>query len=736
MNYKSSMTDIGTATIASADKAEKAIIFDDFLITEADLSGETDLTKSTVDLFSSPLMYPINSKSTLDNTFTVKAVLANKTEKFTVDQDFHINAIGIMAHIEGDTDSNLMTIAVADGSGAVITAFKDTLYSLTVAITQAYQADHAANFKLANVAYALAEDLDKLKTDVQVIIDSDLTDVAKTNVDNKFSTKQTFEQGATDGKGNAYATEPEVSQGDASTLASAKGYTDAATANAVRTTDKLGGRNYVLDGEKSYTMTATGAVGEAIHDWHLSSAYQKLVKNGISMRISFDITVTNFDSGKSYIGYSTPSWTPFIKGLVFPSGTTHVSQTFTQPDGGNGQSVLRMTIDNSRATYIVSNVMLEVGAVEHDFVPATDGWQQQALFSAGSYTAGAVPAGSDYATYVKANFSKPGVYFIRDDKTASTIDGQPLSVVDSMLTSEGGNYYYASGVSMYGDSVYRAITPTSDTGWKRSVESHVVNIRADGETDANSSLISMSQKMGIYSVYIQGQSINNPSTDSIRGLIHSTGGGFASGTFHSNQGDSYSSYSVVIQNGTTVTWKHLATTEDIASGALVGRKLTAADDVYTIAPGLYTLGGVIPKNGAPNMTYGFLQVVCTDGYNKILRSYDINGFEMLNAHFGSPEKWLGWRIVNEGKVVKDNGNGTITVNGTTYAPVQSDPTSGNVAKVHNFVSGLKINGHLINVDPTNGLTIDGTPLINIVADEATAKAKSANDKLHLWVTKE
>lgn len=207
MNYKSSMTDIGTAMIASADKAEKAIIFDSFLITEADLSGETDLMKSTASLFSSSLTYPVNSKSTLDNTFTVKAVLANKTEKFTVDQDFHINAIGIMAHIEGDANSKLMTIAVADGSGAVITAFKGTLYSLTVAITQVYQADRPVNFKLANVAYALAEDLDKLKTDVQVIIDSDLADVAKTNVDNKFSTMQTLAGGATDGQGNAYATQ-------------------------------------------------------------------------------------------------------------------------------------------------------------------------------------------------------------------------------------------------------------------------------------------------------------------------------------------------------------------------------------------------------------------------------------------------------------------------------------------------------------------------------------------------
>ena len=90
---------------------------------------------------------------------------------------------------------------------------------------------------------------------------------------------------------------------------------------------------------------------------------------------------------------------------------------------------------------------------------------------------------------------------------------------------------------------------------------------------------------------------------------------------------------------------------------------------------------------------------------------------------------------DDSKVVHDNGNGTITVNGQTYTPMQAD-TNGNITKVHNLTNGVKINGHLIDIDPANGLTIDGTPLINVVADEATAKAKSANDKLHVWVTKE
>lgn len=213
MNYKSSMTDVGNEMIAQAHKDDKAIIFDSFLVSEALSDTGVELTKTTKNLFSNPLTYPINSKATSDNTFTVKAVLANKTDKFTVDEDFSINVIGVIAHIDGSSDSRLITIAVAEGTGAVITAFRDTLYSLTVAITQAYKADQPANFGLANVAYALADDLDKLKTDIQIIIDGGLTNVAKINEENTFTEVQKFDKGATDGKGNAYATTKDVATG-------------------------------------------------------------------------------------------------------------------------------------------------------------------------------------------------------------------------------------------------------------------------------------------------------------------------------------------------------------------------------------------------------------------------------------------------------------------------------------------------------------------------------------------
>lgn len=368
-------------------------------------------------------------------------------------------------------------------------------------------------------------------------------------------------------------------------------------------------------------------------------------------------------------------------------------------------------------------------------VADTSNWQQQALFSAGSYTAGAVPAGSDYATYVKANFAKPGVYFVRDDKTSTTADGRSLSVVDSMLTSEGSGYFYGSGVTVYGDAVYRAITPSSDTGWQRALKA--------GETEGSmitNPLLTASDDAYNLSPGVHPFFSTLPK-NAPTGVVDSGGRdwGYFKMTWATSSGpkyleffDVFNHHLVTSYSGNPATWRPWEIPN--YSGLkpfLEGICHEGADMNNEIVPGNYYSNSDI-KNGPPGMTnYSGWSVDKAGDANVIHQTlYHVTG-EEYHRTFYAGTGWGPWK-----GTVLGNGNNTITVNGTTYAPVQSDPTSGNVAKVHNFVSGLKINGHLINVDPTNGLTIDGTPLINIVADEATAKAKSANDKLHLWVTKE
>ena len=651
MGYNSTMTAAGNALIAKANSAQKAVVFDSFLVSEATLVAGTDSTKVTANQLTNPLTYPINSKSSVDNVFTVKSVLANKTDSFTLSKDFSVRLLGILAHVDGDTDTTLMTIAVADDDGAVIKAYQGTIINLTVGITQAYTSVQPATFSLANISYALAIDLDKLdvsinaklaadyytksEIDAKFVTDDDFAsklpkNIATTDAANVYTKSQTLAGGATDGNGNAYATTKDMATGDASTLTSAKGYTDAATKPLATSASVTAGDSSTLATAKSYTDTI----------------------------------------GKAKVN-----------------------------------------------------------------VADTSNWQQQALFSAGSYMAGVVPAGLDYATYVKAQFSKPGVYFIRDDKTSATTDGQSLSVVDSMLTSEGGGYFYGSGVTVYGDSVYRAITPTSDSGWQRALRA--------GETEGTmitNPLLTASDDAYNLSPGVHPFFSTLPK-NAPTGLVDSGGRdwGYFKMTWATSSGpkyleffDVFNHHLVTSYSGNPATWRPWEIPN--YSGLkpfLEGICHEGADMNNEIVPGNYYSNSDI-KNGPPGMTnYSGWSVDKAGDANVIHQTlYHVKG-EEYHRTFYAGTGWGPWK-----GTVLDNSNNTITVSGTTYAPVQSDPTSGNVAKVHNLVNGVKINGHLINVDPTNGLTIDGTPLINVVSDEATAKAKSANDKLHLWVTKE
>lgn len=88
------------------------------------------------------------------------------------------------------------------------------------------------------------------------------------------------------------------------------------------------------------------------------------------------------------------------------------------------------------------------------------------------------------------------------------------------------------------------------------------------------------------------------------------------------------------------------------------------------------------------------------------------------------------------KKVTDNGDGTVTFNGEVYALIGMDSATKDVSTVPNFVSGIKINGHLFNADPTNGVTIDGKPVYIVEPDEETAKTNSTGDVFHSHVTEE
>ncbi|WP_304057860.1 hypothetical protein [Levilactobacillus namurensis] len=448
MNYKSSMTDVGNEMIAQAHKDDKAIIFDSFLVSEALSDTGVELTKTTKNLFSNPLTYPINSKATSDNTFTVKAVLANKTDKFTVDEDFSINVIGVLAHIDGSSDSRLITIAVAEGTGAVITAFRDTLYSLTVAITQAYKADQPANFGLANVAYALADDLDKLKTDIQIIIDGGLTDVAKINEANTFTEAQKFDKGATDGKGNAYATMKDVATGLNNGLSTKvtdnKDGTEQLNGVQVqpfnKLSDTIGGRNYLLNSDQPIT------VSEANNRYTIIPTKLKTLSAGTYI---FTANVSGLVGNQTSltIGLSNPSNHNDYNASNVPIINGTVTKKMTITDGDIHTNVIIYSGTNgwpgsAGCTAIYTNYQLIKSDVVKDWTPAPeDKVNVSDMRTPASDVAGIeeVNAKQDKIGYTPADDSK--VVHDNGDGTV-TVDGQtytPANDVYAIKRNDAGN---------------------------------------------------------------------------------------------------------------------------------------------------------------------------------------------------------------------------------------------------------------------------------------------------------
>ena len=244
--------------------------------------------------------------------------------------------------------------------------------------------------------------------------------------------------------------------------------------------------------------------------------------------------------------------------------------------------------------------------------------------------------------------------------------------------------------------------------------------------------------LGYHTFYCQAGVQGNPSSQAVRGIAEITTAGanpLGVGYLTDSTGAFWSFY--VDSSGL----KLKRSADAIDPSVIVKTTLTATDDVLNLDYGSYTISGPLPKN-APDLenagiNWGTLVVLKTlSGANKTLEYRDVKGNVLINILSGKPLTWSGWHIPNENSVVKSNGNNTVTIGSQTFALIPMDPATGDVSVVPNFVNGIKLNGHLLNADPTNGMTIDGKPITIVEPDEATAKANSTGDVFHAHVTEE
>ncbi|HIW70994.1 MAG TPA: hypothetical protein H9875_00055 [Candidatus Levilactobacillus faecigallinarum] len=428
--------------------------------------------------------------------------------------------------------------------------------------------------------------------------------------------------------------------------------------------DVIGGRNYALDSEQIYTIDATGITGETVHNWYLSSAFGNL-KKGTQMHISFDIIVKNADSGVSWIGYSGKiPWIAFISGLSLKEGINHVSQSFIQPaDGTESGTYIHMTVDNSKATYSVKNIMLEVGTIEHDTTPAPEekvdidsnygavnliknsGYmsdlQNWTLSTWDGKSIGVAPSNSlslakndNYMSSFKnvfllGNSNNKTKLLMKSDRfpvtagktysvqmiayrntelqgadlninVAATVDASPfthITLADSLFMPEFPSVkrliytFVAPAGSMYADlqignkggtdtapgniclteikvaqeSVASpwSLSPIDLADSESSFKIKTVKVFNNTGTDVNALLAGL--PFGVYNCYIQAASKNNPSNDSLRGLLQKTETGYGNGTFMSNMSLGKEQWNVIIQDGVGVSWQKMVSQDDLTS---------------------------------------------------------------------------------------------------------------------------------------------------------------------------
>lgn len=139
--------------------------------------------------------------------------------------------------------------------------------------------------------------------------------------------------------------------------------------------DRRGGANYLLGTGNGFQFTAPGVnqVGSIMGAYQVSARAVGKALAGQPIIVGFDITVSNGDGGKLFFGFTGGgNWTSTYLNRPFPTGTYHVTQVVMLGRDLHLGDQMRITVDNSAATYAISNVMMTIGTQEHDWQAAPE----------------------------------------------------------------------------------------------------------------------------------------------------------------------------------------------------------------------------------------------------------------------------------------------------------------------------------------------------------------------------
>lgn len=129
-----------------------------------------------------------------------------------------------------------------------------------------------------------------------------------------------------------------------------------------------GGVNYVIGSNQPFTFTGQNKTGEIVAEYDLSNRILGTLKQNTATRLAFDLDVQHADNGQLFVGFlGGGAWSAYAFSQQFINGKQHVSIVLLAPRDVIAGDRLRFTIDNSAATYTISNVMFESGSFEHEY---------------------------------------------------------------------------------------------------------------------------------------------------------------------------------------------------------------------------------------------------------------------------------------------------------------------------------------------------------------------------------
>lgn len=238
----------------------------------------------------------------------------------------------------------------------------------------------------------------KAEVDAKFVTDDDFAsklpkNIATTDAANTFAKSQTLAGGATDGKGNAYATTKDVATGLNNGLNAKvtdnKDGTEQLNGVQVqpfnKLSDTIGGRNLLIGTATPASLTGDGLTYQQANTYALAggmNAYNLFQKYGSTFTLSYDWSVT--DTANAYAGttqqqFSEVPWNSgnigYIVNLSSSNTSGHVIKTFSlENDSANIATGFQFRQDNvpTTSTVTVSNMKLEKGSVATDWTPAPE----------------------------------------------------------------------------------------------------------------------------------------------------------------------------------------------------------------------------------------------------------------------------------------------------------------------------------------------------------------------------